>query len=51
MGGKLENNDVKGFYNIIYSDTEISDVIVNLEETNEPEILSLENGGVFAVRE
>ena len=40
-----------GIYNIIDSDTEISDVIVNLEETNEPEILSLENGGVFAVRE
>ncbi|UII75035.1 hypothetical protein LV716_12295 [Flagellimonas sp. HMM57] len=40
-----------GIYNIIYSDTEISDVIVNIEETNEPEILSLENGGVFAVRE
>ncbi|MBS9462947.1 hypothetical protein KIM67_11030 [Flagellimonas sp. 389] len=44
-------SEENGIYNIIYSDTEISDVIVNLEETNEPEILSLENGGVFAVRE
>ncbi|TXN36270.1 hypothetical protein FVB32_09795 [Flagellimonas hymeniacidonis] len=40
-----------GVYTIIYSNEEITDVIVNLRETNNPEILALENGSVFATRE
>ncbi|AWX43572.1 hypothetical protein HME9304_00563 [Flagellimonas maritima] len=40
-----------GVYTIIYSDTEINDVTVNLQETNDPEILALDNGVVYAVRE
>ncbi len=40
-----------GVYTIIYSDTEIDDVTVNLQETNDPEILALDNGVVYAVRE
>ncbi|UII78652.1 hypothetical protein [Flagellimonas sp. CMM7] len=44
-------SEENGVYTIIYSDTEITDVIVSLEETNDPEILALENGAVFATRE
>ncbi|WP_298928671.1 hypothetical protein [uncultured Allomuricauda sp.] len=44
-------SEENGVYTIIYSDTEITDVIVSLEETNDPEILALENGTVFATRE
>ena len=40
-----------GVYTITYSHEEVSDVVVSLEETNEPEILALENGTVFATRE
>lgn len=40
-----------GVYSIIYSDTEVTDVTVSIEEANEPEILALENGSVFATRE
>ncbi len=40
-----------GVYTIIYSDEEVTDVVVSLEETNDPEILALENGSVFATRE
>lgn len=44
-------SEENGVYTIIYSDTEITDVIVSLEQTNDPEILALENGTVFATRE
>lgn len=44
-------SEENGVYTIIYSDAEITDVIVSLEETNDPEILALENGTVFATRE
>lgn len=40
-----------GLYTITYSEEEIVDVIVSLENTNDPETLSLENGTVFATRE
>ncbi|MEM0932836.1 MAG: hypothetical protein AAF575_11120 [Bacteroidota bacterium] len=40
-----------GTYTIVYSGTDIEEVTVNLEESNEPETLSLENGAVFATRE
>ncbi len=40
-----------GLYTITYSEEEIVDVIVSLENTNDPETLSLENGAVFATRE
>lgn len=45
-------SEENGVYTIIYSDTEKTDVIVvSLEKTNDPEILTLENGTVFATRE
>ncbi len=44
-------SEENGVYTIIYSDELITDVTVSLEETSEPEVLSLENGLVFATRE
>ncbi len=44
-------SEENGVYTIIYSDEQITDVIVSLEETSNPEILALENGSVFATRE
>ncbi|SNZ01847.1 hypothetical protein [Flagellimonas pacifica] len=44
-------SEENGAYNIIYADAEVNDVTVNLEETNDPEVLALENGSVFATRE
>ncbi|WP_420601537.1 hypothetical protein [Flagellimonas sp.] len=44
-------SEENGVYTIIYADTEVTDVTVSLEETNDPEILALENGSVFATRE
>jgi hypothetical protein len=38
-------------YTIIYSGTDKPNVEVNLEEAAKPELLALENGTVFAVRE
>ncbi|MCB0371638.1 MAG: hypothetical protein KDD31_01370 [Muricauda sp.] len=40
-----------GTYTIIYGDPQVTDVTVNMEKANEPEILTLENGSVFATRE
>nr|WP_298999830.1 hypothetical protein [uncultured Allomuricauda sp.] len=40
-----------GVYTITYSGTDIEEVTVNLEESNQPEILALEDGAVFATRE
>jgi len=44
-------SEENGKYTIIYSDEQVTDVIVSLEETSDPEILALENGSVFAARE
>ena len=44
-------SEEKGVYNIVYSDTEVDDVTVSLKNTEEPEILALNNGSVFAIRE
>lgn len=46
---KWSNED--GNYTIIYTGTDIEEVTVSLEVTNEPEILALEDGAVFATRE
>lgn len=40
-----------GTYTIIYGDPQVTDITVSLEEANDPEILALENGSVFATRE
>nr|WP_299384693.1 hypothetical protein [Allomuricauda sp.] len=40
-----------GTYTITYSDEQVTDVVVSLEVASDPEILSLENGSVFATRE
>ena len=40
-----------GTYTIIYGDPQVTDVTVSMEKANEPEILTLENGSVFATRE
>ncbi|MEX0362353.1 MAG: hypothetical protein AB3N10_15355 [Allomuricauda sp.] len=44
-------SEENGKYTITYSDEQVTDVIVSLEETSNPEILALENGSVFATRE
>ena len=44
-------SEENGKYTITYSDEQVTDVIVSLEETSDPEILALENGSVFATRE
>lgn len=44
-------SEENGVYAITYSDEQVTDVIVSLEETSDPEILALENGSVFATRE
>ncbi|WP_435623121.1 hypothetical protein [Flagellimonas sp.] len=38
-------------YTITYTGTDIEEVTVSLEVSNEPETLALENGAVFATRE
>ncbi|WP_299486215.1 hypothetical protein [uncultured Allomuricauda sp.] len=40
-----------GKYSITFGDDQVTDVIVSLQESNDPEILALENGSVFATRE
>ena len=40
-----------GTYTIIYNNPEVEDVSVSLEQTKEPEALTLGNGSVFATRE
>ncbi|KQC31366.1 hypothetical protein [Flagellimonas eckloniae] len=44
-------SEESGVYSIIYSDDEVNDVSVSLEESNDSEVLALENGSVFATRE
>ncbi|MCL6265117.1 hypothetical protein [Flagellimonas myxillae] len=44
-------SEENGVYTITYSDEQVSDVIVSLEKSTDPEILALENGSVFATRE
>ncbi|HKL90298.1 MAG TPA: hypothetical protein VJ880_03860 [Allomuricauda sp.] len=40
-----------GTYSITYGDPQVNDITVSLEEAKEPEILTLDNGSVFATRE
>lgn len=44
-------SEANGTYTIIYGDDQVTDVTVNMVKANEPEILTLENGSVFATRE
>ena len=46
---KWSNDD--GIYTITYSGTDIQEVTVSLEVSNNPETLALEDGAVFATRE
>ena len=46
---KWSNDD--GIYTITYSGTDIQEVNVSLEVSNNPETLALEDGAVFATRE
>jgi len=41
----------KGTYSITYGDPQVTDITVSLEKAKEPEILTLDNGSVFATRE
>ena len=41
----------KGTYSITYGDPQVTDITVNLEKAQEPEVLTLDNGSVFATRE
>ena len=40
-----------GTYSITYGDPKVNDITVSLEKAKEPEILTLDNGSVFATRE
>ncbi len=40
-----------GTYSIIYGAPQVSDITVSLEKAKEPEVLTLDNGLVFATRE
>jgi len=40
-----------GSYTIIYGDPQVQDITVSMQKANQPEILTLENGSVFATRE
>nr|WP_297783760.1 hypothetical protein [uncultured Allomuricauda sp.] len=40
-----------GNYSITYGDPQVTDITVSLEKAEEPEVLTLENGSVFATRE
>jgi len=40
-----------GTYSITYGDPQVNDITVSLEKAKEPEILTLDNGSVFATRE
>lgn len=40
-----------GSYSIIYGDPQVTDITVSLEKAKEPEVLTLDNGSVFATRE
>jgi len=40
-----------GTYSITYGDPQVNDITVSLEKAKKPEILTLDNGSVFATRE
>ncbi len=40
-----------GSYSIVYGDPQVTDITVSLEKAKEPEVLTLDNGSVFATRE
>ncbi|NDV16289.1 hypothetical protein GO009_09655 [Muricauda sp. TY007] len=40
-----------GAYSIIYGDPQVTDITVSLKKAQEPEVLTLDNGSVFATRE
>lgn len=44
-------SEENGTYTIIYGDPQVTDITVNLEHASDPEILTLENGSVFATRD
>ncbi|MCK0160389.1 hypothetical protein [Allomuricauda sp. F6463D] len=44
-------SEENGTYSIIYGDPQVNDITVSLESAKEPEVLTLENGSVFATRE
>ncbi len=44
-------SEENGKYTIEFGDEHVNDVVVSLEESNDPETLALENGSVFATRE
>ncbi|NAY93060.1 hypothetical protein GTQ34_14145 [Muricauda sp. JGD-17] len=44
-------SEENGVYTIIYGDPQVTDVKVSLEQNNNPERLTLDNGSVFATRE
>jgi len=41
----------RGNYSITYGDPQMDGITVNLEQANEPEMLTLDNGTVFATRD
>ncbi|MBO6828647.1 hypothetical protein [Flagellimonas marinaquae] len=44
-------SEENGTYTIIYGDPQVKDITVSLEKAKKPEILTLDNGSVFATRE
>ncbi|MDC6362584.1 MULTISPECIES: hypothetical protein [Flavobacteriaceae] len=44
-------SEENGTYTIIYGDPQVTDITVSLEHTSDPEVLTLENGSVFATRD
>ena len=44
-------SEENGTYTIIYGDPQVTDVTVSLEQNDDPERLTLDNGSVFATRE
>lgn len=44
-------SEENGVYTIIYGDPQVADVEVSLEQNNDSEVLTLDNGSVFATRE
>ncbi|MCR9226868.1 MAG: hypothetical protein NXH90_05585 [Flavobacteriaceae bacterium] len=44
-------SEENGTYSITYGDPEVTDITVSLEKAKKPEILTLDNGSVFATRE
>ncbi|WP_375325176.1 hypothetical protein [Flagellimonas sp. GZD32] len=44
-------SEENGTYTIIYGDPQVQDITVSMQKAKQPEILTLENGSVFATRE